>query len=61
MEVVKLLGEGWKRSMIAARLGVSPSTISRDIQALMQAGRAGECCPTCGRLYAMSLPRGYRP
>ena len=57
---MQLLGQGWKRRMIAARLGVSPSTIGRDIQALMQAGRVGECCPTCGRLYAISLPRGYQ-
>jgi DNA-binding NarL/FixJ family response regulator len=60
MEVVKLLGQGWRRGTIAAWLGVSPSAIGRDIQALMQPGRAGECCPTCGRLYAISLPPGYQ-
>lgn len=58
-EVVKLLGQGYTRSAIAARLGVSPSTISRDIQALMQEGREGAWCPTCQRPYAAAVPPGY--
>lgn len=57
-EVVKLLGQGWKRSHIAARLGVSPSTISRDLQRLYQEGRDVRC-PTCQRPYAVPLPPGY--
>jgi transposase len=58
-EVVKLLGQGYKQSYIAARLGVSPSTISRDIHALMQDGRDGAWCPTCQRPYALALPEGH--
>jgi len=51
MQVARLMAQGiWRPVDIARRLGVHPSTISRDIQALL-ALKPG-ACPTCGRTYA---------
>ena len=48
-QVVRLLAQGMRtRQEIARRLGVHPSTISRDIQALQALSLRP--CPTCGRV-----------
>jgi hypothetical protein len=47
-QVARLLGQGVRtRQAIARRLGVHPSTISRDIQALEALSLRP--CPTCGQ------------
>jgi hypothetical protein len=47
-QVATLLAAGVSsRADIAGRLGVHPSTISRDIAALL--GAQPDACPTCGR------------
>lgn len=56
--VARLRLQGYDRGTIAARLGVSASTISRDLQRLCQEGRDVRC-PTCQRPYALALPEGY--
>ena len=53
MEVVRLLAQGVRRRVvIAQRLSVHPSTMSRDVQAIL-ALRPG-ACPTCGRGFALA-------
>jgi DNA-binding CsgD family transcriptional regulator len=48
-QVVRLLAQGMRtRQEIGRRLGVHPSTISRDIQALQALSLRP--CPTCGRV-----------
>lgn len=58
VQVARLLAQGVRtRQEIARRLGVHPSTISRDIQVLM--ALTPGACPTCGRGFA--LPVRYVP
>ncbi|MBI3966634.1 MAG: HTH domain-containing protein [Chloroflexi bacterium] len=38
------------QARLAKRLGVSRSTICRDVEALLDATRAGRPCPCCGHL-----------
>ena len=53
MQVARLLAQGVRRRRaIARRLGVHPSTISRDVQAIL--ARSPGACPTCGRGFALA-------
>jgi hypothetical protein len=60
-EVITLVGQGVKVPAIAAQLQVNPSTIRRDIQAVLQGDRKGTRCPMCGRAWDAAVPRGYEP
>ncbi len=54
-EVVELLRKGLKQAEIARRLGVHPSTISRDVSSLLKLARSDRVCPCCGQTYSPSL------
>jgi DNA-binding CsgD family transcriptional regulator len=52
-QVARLLAQGVRRRVVLARqLGVHPSTISRDVQALLALSPGA--CPICGRGYALA-------
>lgn len=49
-QVAELLASGYSQAEIAERLGVSQSTISRDVLHLRAETRRRGTCPVCGRL-----------